>query len=706
MPTSNVSIDLRLDHALIRTSDSSLEGWSSIIGIVTAIIGNVLISFALNTQRYAHVRLEQEYNEKRGTLSPDREHSRAGKNYGTTAQESIAEERSDLNAEAPGPGQAVNRSLGNGSDSDGSPRQMHDSFESGDTLRAEKQDDDDDGRKSYLKSKIWWLGIIMMTVGETGNFLAYGFAPASIVSPLGVVALICNCLIAPLVLKERFRQRDFWGVLVAVAGAVVVVLSANQSETKLGPDELWNDYIKRWEFLVYVIATAVAIVVLMFASPRYGRRTILVDLGLVGLFGGYTALSTKSVASLLSTSLLDAFTFPIFYVSVLILIASAVMQIRYLNKALQNFDATQVIPTQFVMFTLSVIIGSAVLYRDFESTTADHIVKFIAGCLLTFFGVWLITSNRQSGDDDGKEDYEDEDESIHLIDDEANEVSERTPLTLQTTHESLKPRPVANAALPKTPPESAAVPTIAVTPSEESILNRNPWLPQTMDFADSPASGRPQTPMNRSHSEMLTPRSGGGTPWYTPSTSRRPFNRSPSSPAGPETPTKSGRTRSPPRPDAAAQLAAAAALAPTPRRLGSIQRLMPGPLLAPLSSSLSGIVADSLLRGEGSPTAVRARLRRARSSRQTANRRRSSVQPDDEEANVENQLARRQTYDASLAPPATASEDDIARALVEDPQSRQPMSRLRSMSATLGSMIGKTSRRGKEREDEGGGSPQ
>ena len=34
--------------------------WSSLIGIITAIVGNVLISFALNLQRYAHIRLERE----------------------------------------------------------------------------------------------------------------------------------------------------------------------------------------------------------------------------------------------------------------------------------------------------------------------------------------------------------------------------------------------------------------------------------------------------------------------------------------------------------------------------------------------------------------------------------------------------------------------------------------------------------------------
>ena len=123
-----------------------------------------------------------------------------------------------------------------------------------------------------------------MTIGEAGNFLAYGFAPASIVSPLGVVALISNCVIAPIMLKERFRLRDFWGVVVAVAGAVTVVLSAKQQEKKLGAHEIWGA-ITTLEFEVYLGATIGLIVILMWASPRYGNNTILIDLGLVGLFG-------------------------------------------------------------------------------------------------------------------------------------------------------------------------------------------------------------------------------------------------------------------------------------------------------------------------------------------------------------------------------------------------------------------------------------
>lgn len=103
---------------------------------------------------------------------------------------------------------------------------------------------------------------------------------------------------------------------------------------------------------------------------------------------------------MLSSTFLRAFTTPITYVLLIILLGTAILQIRYVNKALQRFDSTQVIPIQFVMFTLCVILGSAVLYRDFEKTTPQQAQKFVGGCLLTFFGVFLITSGRQHKDDD------------------------------------------------------------------------------------------------------------------------------------------------------------------------------------------------------------------------------------------------------------------------------------------------------------------
>ena len=99
----------------------------------------------------------------------------------------------------------------------------------------------------YLRSKLWWFGMILMACGEGGNFLSYGFAPASVVAPLGTVvsgrlgpqdvylrqALIANCVFAPLILGETFYAKELIGVALAILGAVTVVWSSNSSSPRV-----------------------------------------------------------------------------------------------------------------------------------------------------------------------------------------------------------------------------------------------------------------------------------------------------------------------------------------------------------------------------------------------------------------------------------------------------------------------------------------
>ena len=281
-----------------------MREWSSFIGISTALAGNVLISLALNIQRYAHIRIERELacEKLKNEANWKRAHS-SGRNpgpYGTVSggffTDHISREDREVDTgyrdESPDgtralydrPSQA-RQSSGVGDEESDTNGHLRQSFGSDRTVRPGDKDFHNGlRRKSYLRSPYWWVGIVLMCLGEVGNFLAYGFAPASIVSPLGVVAMISNCVIAPCLLKEKFRKRDFWGVLVAIAGAVVVVLSAKSSEEKIGPDDIWH-MITRWEFELYLGISAALIVGLMWASSRYGSRTILIDVGLVALFG-------------------------------------------------------------------------------------------------------------------------------------------------------------------------------------------------------------------------------------------------------------------------------------------------------------------------------------------------------------------------------------------------------------------------------------
>ncbi|KAI9299733.1 magnesium transporter NIPA-domain-containing protein, partial [Cunninghamella echinulata] len=246
----------------------------------------------------------------------------------------------------------------------------------------------------YLQSKTWWLGIILLILGEMGNFLAYGFAPASTIATLGITTLVSNAILAPCLLNEQFRTRDFFGVLFAVCGAAAVVWSSKSHDIKLSP-ELVVAYLTQMRSFLFYIITISLIVFLSLISPQYGASNIFIDLGIVALYGAYTVLSTKSLSSLVNLTLYNLFTYPISYILIIVLVFTAIMQIKYLNKALQRFDGVAVIPTQFVLFTISAIIGSAVIYHDFDNDDIGNFIKFIIGCTIEFFGVFLITSNRR-----------------------------------------------------------------------------------------------------------------------------------------------------------------------------------------------------------------------------------------------------------------------------------------------------------------------
>ena len=301
------------------------ERWSSLIGIVTAIIGNVLISFALNTQRYAHIRLSREQadcnakaRERKKKLRKEEEERQIhnGNGNGNGASTGTAEARDGGGARTANGIQQQDEDMEEATETDmllprrssrgrnrrgpwrrWRMRRVQEDDENDEEANREADEDakaEEKRNKNYLQSPYWWTGIVLMVIGEAGNFLAYGFAPASIVSPLGVVGLISNCIIAPFLFKEPFRRRDFFGVVIAVAGAVTVVLSASSNNPKLGPDEIWH-LITRWEFETYLGITIACIIGLMAASATYGQRSVFVDIGLVGLFGMHFDLSTSSL---------------------------------------------------------------------------------------------------------------------------------------------------------------------------------------------------------------------------------------------------------------------------------------------------------------------------------------------------------------------------------------------------------------------------
>ncbi|KAI9278019.1 magnesium transporter NIPA-domain-containing protein [Sporodiniella umbellata] len=356
--------------------DTDDISFSTFIGVLVSVLGNALISVALNLQKRAHNKIQEKQLANYFSNMDDPPQWITTTPYnGFCPDDGYSSPRSSIES-------SVTRA-----------RSEAELIEHQKVVMAMAQEQTKGDDTQYLKSKLWWLGISLMILGEVGNFVAYGFAPASTIAPLGTTTLVSNVILAPLMLKEVFRKRDLLGVFLAVSGAAVVVLSSNSEEVALSP-ELIMEAITQTQSIIYFILTTIAIIVLTILSPIHGASSIMIDLGLVAIYGGYTVLSTKSVASLLSLSFLKMFAYPVSYVLIAVLVITAVLQIKYLNKALQRFDSTEVIPTQFVLFTVSAIIGSAVLYHDFDGMDYNQTFRFMTGCAIEFLGVYLITSKR------------------------------------------------------------------------------------------------------------------------------------------------------------------------------------------------------------------------------------------------------------------------------------------------------------------------
>lgn len=224
---------------------------------------------------------------------------------------------------------------------------------------------------------------------------------------------------------------------------------------------------------------------------------MLTEEGLVALFGGFTALSTKGVSSLLSVMFYKALRYPIFWILVAILVTTAVMQVRYLNRSLAHFDSTvspfqkhllwnitllmkqkRVIPCQFCTFTISTIVGSAILYRDFEKMDTRSITGFILGCLLTFLGVWITSYKKGSSGVDLNESPINAVQRIKRTISTA--FSEQTPLLDEITPGS---RPRTNRTQSSSNAQSATIINYFVAKAD---ANRHKGSPSSAAYSVSP----------------------------------------------------------------------------------------------------------------------------------------------------------------------------------------------------------------------------
>lgn len=237
---------------------------------------------------------------------------------------------------------------------------------------------------------------MLMAVGETGNFAAYGFAPITLIAPLGCMSVTGSAIISVMFLKENLRASDLLGMTLAFAGTYLLVNFAPNITQAVSARTI-QYYFVGWQFLIYVILEILIFCILLYFHKRKGMKHIVILLTLAALLASLTVISVKAVSGMITFSVTDKMqlTYPIFYIMFIIMIASCVFQVKFLNQATKLYDTTMVVPVNHIFFTTSAIIAGIIFYKEFLGEAFLTIFIYLFGCFLSFLGVFLVTRNRE-----------------------------------------------------------------------------------------------------------------------------------------------------------------------------------------------------------------------------------------------------------------------------------------------------------------------
>ncbi|URE27290.1 hypothetical protein MUK42_12938 [Musa troglodytarum] len=227
------------------------------------------------------------------------------------------------------------------------------------------------GGYAYLLEPLWWAGMITMLIGEVANFVAYVFAPASLVTPLGALSIIVSAILSHFMLKERLQRMGILGCISCIVGSVVIVIHAPREQSPSSVEEIWK-LATQPGFLIYAATTlSFVLVLVLHFEPRYGQTNILIYLGICSLMGSLTVVSIKAIGIAIK------------------------LTFQGISQALDTFNTAIVSPIYYVMFTSLTIIASAIMFKDWSGQNISSIGSELCGFITVISGTVLLHTTRE-----------------------------------------------------------------------------------------------------------------------------------------------------------------------------------------------------------------------------------------------------------------------------------------------------------------------
>lgn len=209
------------------------------------------------------------------------------------------------------------------------------------------------GGYGYLLQSLWWIGMVTMIVGEIADFVAYIYAPAVLVTPLGALSIIVSDVLAHFMLGEKLQKMGMLGCLLCIVGSTEIVLHAPQERSLIYVLEIWLLAVQP-AFLLYIAsAMALSFFLIFYCASRHGQTNIFVYIGMCSIIGSLTVMSVKAIGIAIKLTFDGSNQFIYFqtWIFTMVSISCIITSLIYLNMALDTFNTTVVSPIYYALFT-------------------------------------------------------------------------------------------------------------------------------------------------------------------------------------------------------------------------------------------------------------------------------------------------------------------------------------------------------------------
>ncbi|KAG7098209.1 hypothetical protein E1B28_000177 [Marasmius oreades] len=265
---------------------------------------------------------------------------------------------------------------------------------------------------AYLKSWLWWCGMILMILGELCNFAAYAFVEALIVTPMGALSVVICAILSSIFLKEKLTFFGWLGCGLCIIGSTIIALNSPSHETT-GQIKEFQKLFLAPGFLVWGGVLIVAsLVIIFFFAPKHGTKSMMWYIGVCSMIGALSVSVTTGLGAAIVTTIKGDNQFKnwfLYFLLVFVVVTLCrlpqvpssieadlnllVTEVFYLNKALALFNTAMVTPTYYVIFTTFTLITTIILFQGLDADPKE-IITIVLGFFTICVGITILQMSK------------------------------------------------------------------------------------------------------------------------------------------------------------------------------------------------------------------------------------------------------------------------------------------------------------------------